>query len=242
MKMKFFRLCVLTVFSLLVYVFTMRRSETIQNLMGEVVLSVWSECQSILFLCVVNCPAQRQCVEYALKAQPLKLYIPKNPVQYKFWYIVNSTGFEYVMFVLILLNTVTLAVQVGNLPALSSVGLNKVWVVSPLSHSTTNSPKPSVTSWTSSTWSSLDSLRQRCCWSCWLSDSGSESRSHLKNATCFETQTFTFLSALQHYFVDAWNSFDALIVVGSVVDIVVTEFSVSIRQRLCFWDKNWAMK
>lgn len=31
----------------------------------------------------------------------------------------------------------------------------------------------------------------------------------------------------QHYFVDAWNSFDALIVVGSVVDIVVTEFSVS---------------
>lgn len=56
---------------------------------------------------------QRQCVEYALKAQPLKLYIPKNPVQYKFWSIINSTGFEYVMFVLILLNTVTLAVQVG---------------------------------------------------------------------------------------------------------------------------------
>uniref|UniRef100_A0A3P8WMC0 Voltage-dependent L-type calcium channel subunit alpha n=1 Tax=Cynoglossus semilaevis TaxID=244447 RepID=A0A3P8WMC0_CYNSE len=56
---------------------------------------------------------QRQCVEYALKAQPLKLYIPKNPVQYKFWSIINSTGFEYVMFVLILLNTVTLAVQSG---------------------------------------------------------------------------------------------------------------------------------
>ncbi|MEQ2188946.1 hypothetical protein GOODEAATRI_020117 [Goodea atripinnis] len=54
---------------------------------------------------------QRQCVEYALKAQPLKLYIPKNQVQYKFWSIINSTGFEYVMFVLILLNTVTLAVQ-----------------------------------------------------------------------------------------------------------------------------------
>uniref|UniRef100_A0A3Q4GS15 Voltage-dependent L-type calcium channel subunit alpha n=1 Tax=Neolamprologus brichardi TaxID=32507 RepID=A0A3Q4GS15_NEOBR len=54
---------------------------------------------------------QRQCVEYALKAQPLKLYIPKNPVQYKFWSIINSTGFEYVMFVLILLNTVTLAIQ-----------------------------------------------------------------------------------------------------------------------------------
>ncbi|CAM4717079.1 unnamed protein product [Leuciscus chuanchicus] len=57
---------------------------------------------------------QRQCVEYALKAQPLKLYIPKNPVQYKFWSIINSTGFEYIMFVLILLNTVTLAVQVNS--------------------------------------------------------------------------------------------------------------------------------
>ena len=63
-------------------------------------------------------PPQRQCVEYALKAQPLKLYIPKNPVQYKFWSIINSTGFEYVMFVLILLNTVTLAVQVGTVSAL----------------------------------------------------------------------------------------------------------------------------
>lgn len=52
-------------------------------------------------------------MEYALKAQPLKLYIPKNPVQYKFWAIINSTGFEYVMFVLILLNTVTLAIQVS---------------------------------------------------------------------------------------------------------------------------------
>lgn len=57
---------------------------------------------------------QRQCVEYALKAQPLKLYIPKNPVQYKFWSMINSTGFEYIMFVLILLNTVTLAVQVNH--------------------------------------------------------------------------------------------------------------------------------
>lgn len=31
----------------------------------------------------------------------------------------------------------------------------------------------------------------------------------------------------QHYFIDPWNSFDALIVVGSVLDIAVSEFSVS---------------
>ncbi|XP_069795815.1 voltage-dependent L-type calcium channel subunit alpha-1D-like isoform X4 [Narcine bancroftii] len=54
---------------------------------------------------------QRQCVEYALKARPLRRYIPKNPYQYKFWYVVNSTGFEYIMFALIVLNTLCLAVQ-----------------------------------------------------------------------------------------------------------------------------------
>ncbi|XP_076985099.1 voltage-dependent L-type calcium channel subunit alpha-1D isoform X4 [Tamandua tetradactyla] len=54
---------------------------------------------------------QRQCVEYALKARPLRRYIPKNPYQYKFWYVVNSSPFEYVMFVLIMLNTLCLAMQ-----------------------------------------------------------------------------------------------------------------------------------
>lgn len=61
---------------------------------------------------------QRQCVEYALKARPLRRYIPKNPYQYKFWYVVNSTGFEYIMFVLIMLNTLCLAMQVGKPEAL----------------------------------------------------------------------------------------------------------------------------
>ena len=56
---------------------------------------------------------QRQCVEYALKAQPLRRYIPKNRSQYRVWAMVNSTAFEYIMFVLILLNTIALAVQVG---------------------------------------------------------------------------------------------------------------------------------
>lgn len=39
---------------------------------------------------------------------------------------------------------------------------------------------------------------------------------------------FSFLSTpTQHYFVDAWNTFDALIVVGSIVDIAITEVNVS---------------
>ncbi|KAG9353089.1 hypothetical protein JZ751_017665 [Albula glossodonta] len=54
---------------------------------------------------------QRQCVQYALKARPLRCYIPKNPYQYQVWYIVTSCYFEYLMFLLIMLNTLCLGMQ-----------------------------------------------------------------------------------------------------------------------------------
>ncbi|KAL0185902.1 hypothetical protein M9458_017572, partial [Cirrhinus mrigala] len=54
---------------------------------------------------------QRQCVQYALKARPLKCYIPKNPHQYRVWYFVTSCYFEYLMFFLIMLNTLCLGMQ-----------------------------------------------------------------------------------------------------------------------------------
>lgn len=57
-------------------------------------------------------PSQRQCVQYALKARPLRCYIPKNPYQYRVWYIVTSSYFEYLMFALIMLNTICLGMQV----------------------------------------------------------------------------------------------------------------------------------
>uniref|UniRef100_A0AAX7V5H6 Voltage-dependent L-type calcium channel subunit alpha n=1 Tax=Astatotilapia calliptera TaxID=8154 RepID=A0AAX7V5H6_ASTCA len=129
---------------------------------------------------------QRQCVEYALKAQPLKLYIPKNPVQYKFWSIINSTGFEYVMFVLILLNTVTLAIQHYE---------------------------------QSKTFSYIMDIL------------------NMVFTGLFTLEMLLKLAALRirHYFVDAWNSFDALIVVGSVVDIVVTDGEDSSRVSITFF-------
>ncbi|XP_056292832.1 dihydropyridine-sensitive L-type skeletal muscle calcium channel subunit alpha-1-like isoform X2 [Pseudoliparis swirei] len=54
---------------------------------------------------------QRQCVQYALKARPLRCYIPKNPYQYQVWYIVTSCYFEYLMFLLIMCNTMCLGMQ-----------------------------------------------------------------------------------------------------------------------------------
>uniref|UniRef100_A0A3B4ZQ81 Voltage-dependent L-type calcium channel subunit alpha n=1 Tax=Stegastes partitus TaxID=144197 RepID=A0A3B4ZQ81_9TELE len=117
---------------------------------------------------------QRQCVEYALKARPLRRYIPKNPYQYKFWYVVNSTGFEYIMFVLIMLNTLCLAVQHYG----QSTLFNYV----------------------------MDIL-------------------NMVFTAVFTVEMVLKLIAFKprHYFADAWNTFDALIVVGSVVDIAITE-------------------
>uniref|UniRef100_A0A8C1Z6H4 Voltage-dependent L-type calcium channel subunit alpha n=1 Tax=Cyprinus carpio TaxID=7962 RepID=A0A8C1Z6H4_CYPCA len=101
---------------------------------------------------------QRQCVYYALKAQPIKIYIPKNPSQLKFWKIINSSQFEYIMFLLILLNTLALAVQ------------------------------------------------------------------HYEQSKLFNSVMDILNMIFTTNFMYAWNSFDALIVVGSLVDIMIAEF------------------
>ncbi|XP_063321236.1 voltage-dependent L-type calcium channel subunit alpha-1D isoform X7 [Pelmatolapia mariae] len=119
---------------------------------------------------------QRQCVEYALKARPLRRYIPKNPYQYKFWYVVNSTGFEYVMFVLIILNTLCLAIQHHGQSHLFNYAMDILNMVF---------------------------------------------------TGVFTVEMILKLIAFKprNYFADAWNTFDALIVVGSVVDIAITEIN-----------------
>ncbi|XP_069383307.1 voltage-dependent L-type calcium channel subunit alpha-1D isoform X22 [Paralichthys olivaceus] len=119
---------------------------------------------------------QRQCVEYALKARPLRRYIPKNPYQYKFWYVVNSTGFEYVMFVLIILNTLCLAIQHHGQSHLFNYAMDVLNMVF---------------------------------------------------TGVFTVEMILKLIAFKprNYFADAWNTFDALIVVGSVVDIAITEIN-----------------
>ncbi|TEA16940.1 hypothetical protein DBR06_SOUSAS20910048, partial [Sousa chinensis] len=121
---------------------------------------------------------QRQCVEYALKAQPLRRYIPKNPNQYRVWATVNSAAFEYLMFLLILLNTVALAMQ----------------------HYEQTAPFNYV----------MDIL-------------------NMVFTGLFTVEMVLKIIAFKpkHYFTDAWNTFDALIVVGSVVDIAVTEVNSS---------------
>ncbi|XP_041860296.1 voltage-dependent L-type calcium channel subunit alpha-1D [Melanotaenia boesemani] len=117
---------------------------------------------------------QRQCVEYALKARPLRRYIPKNPYQYKFWYVVNSTGFEYVMFVLIILNTLCLAIQHHGQSHLFNYAMDILNMVF---------------------------------------------------TGVFTVEMIFKLIAFKPrgYVGDAWNVFDALVVIGSVVDIILSQ-------------------
>ncbi|XP_010782718.1 calcium channel, voltage-dependent, L type, alpha 1S subunit, b [Notothenia coriiceps] len=117
---------------------------------------------------------QRQCVQYALKARPLRCYIPKNPNQYRVWYIVTSCYFEYLMFFLIMLNTLCLGMQHCNqsnhVTKLSDI-LNMIFTV------------------------------------------------------LFTVEMILKLMAFKArgYFGDPWNVFDFIIVIGSVVDVILSE-------------------
>jgi hypothetical protein len=55
---------------------------------------------------------QRKCIEFALKARPVRRYIPKARWQYKIWWFVTSQAFEYGIFALIMVNTIALAMKV----------------------------------------------------------------------------------------------------------------------------------
>ncbi|XP_014661450.1 PREDICTED: muscle calcium channel subunit alpha-1-like [Priapulus caudatus] len=66
---------------------------------------------------------QRKCVEFALKAKPIKRYIPENKFQYKVWWVVTSRWFEYTIFVMILLNTIALAMKFHGQPEKYEEGL-----------------------------------------------------------------------------------------------------------------------
>uniref|UniRef100_A0A8D2N4L4 Voltage-dependent L-type calcium channel subunit alpha n=1 Tax=Zonotrichia albicollis TaxID=44394 RepID=A0A8D2N4L4_ZONAL len=120
---------------------------------------------------------QRQCVEYALKARPLRRYIPKNQYQYKVWYVVNSTYFEYLMFVLILLNTICLAMQHYGQSCMFKEAMNIL---------------------------------------------------NMLFTGLFTVEMVLKLIAFKPkgYFSDPWNVFDFLIVIGSIIDVILSETNV----------------
>uniref|UniRef100_UPI00398E5D66 voltage-dependent L-type calcium channel subunit alpha-1S-like isoform X2 n=1 Tax=Pristiophorus japonicus TaxID=55135 RepID=UPI00398E5D66 len=105
-------------------------------------------------------------------------YIPKNPYQYKMWYVVTSSYFEYLMFALIMLNTICLGMQ----------------------H-----------------YEQSDEMNQ-------LSD-----MLNVVFTVLFALEMVFKLCAFKAkgYFGDPWNVFDFLIVIGSIVDVILSEVDES---------------
>uniref|UniRef100_A0A8B9I8R5 Voltage-dependent L-type calcium channel subunit alpha n=1 Tax=Anser brachyrhynchus TaxID=132585 RepID=A0A8B9I8R5_9AVES len=123
---------------------------------------------------------QRQCVQYALKARPLRRYIPKNPYQYQIWYVVTSSYFEYLMFFLILLNTICLGMQHYN----QSAEMNHISDILNVAFTV------------------LFTLEMIL-------------------------KLMAFKAKVRGYFGDPWNVFDFLIVIGSIIDVILSEIDVS---------------
>ncbi|XP_053618976.1 voltage-dependent calcium channel type D subunit alpha-1-like isoform X2 [Plodia interpunctella] len=117
---------------------------------------------------------QRNCIEFALKAKPVRRYIPKHRIQYKTWWFVTSERFEFVIFFFIVLNTVTLMMKFHG----ASLEYKKV----------------------------LDYF-------------------NMILTTVFMLEFVFKLAAFRfkNYFGDAWNVTDFILVVGSIIDIVVTQ-------------------
>ena len=59
----------------------------------------------------------------------MRRYIPKNPIQYKLWAFVTSPVFEYTIFVMILINTLSLAMKFYKQPLLYTQFLDVLNVI-----------------------------------------------------------------------------------------------------------------
>ncbi|KAJ0171038.1 hypothetical protein K1T71_013237 [Dendrolimus kikuchii] len=117
---------------------------------------------------------QRNCIEFALKAKPVRRYIPKHRIQYKTWWFVTSQRFEYFIFFFIVINTVTLMMKFHG----ASQEYKRI----------------------------LDYF-------------------NMILTTVFMMEFVFKLAAFRfkNYFGDAWNTTDFILVVGSIIDIVVTQ-------------------
>jgi len=60
------------------------------------------------------CMLQKQCIDFAINAQPSCRYMPKNRNSFKFrvWRLVVSSPFEYFIMIMIAMNTVILMMKV----------------------------------------------------------------------------------------------------------------------------------
>merc|ERR1719507_2286781 len=95
---------------------------------GFVIVTFQNEGESAFKHCELD-KNQRNCIEFALNAKPVRRYIPKNPIQYKLWAFVTSPACEYTVFAAIMLNTLSLAMKYYQQPKLYTTFLDSLNII-----------------------------------------------------------------------------------------------------------------
>lgn len=142
-----------------------------------------------------------------MKAKPVRRYIPKHRIQYKVWWFVTSQPFEYTIFTLIMINTVTLAMKFYQQPKAYTElldGLNMVFTAV----------------------FALEFIFK-------LAAFRFKVISSIFSSITDRSLKLISLFRFQNYFGDAWNVFDFIIVLGSFIDIVCSEVTVRNPSYCC---------
>merc|ERR1719510_657270 len=95
---------------------------------GFVIVTFQQEGESAYKNCELD-KNQRNCIEFALNAKPVRRYIPKNPIQYKLWAFATSPACEYTVFAAIMLNTLSLAMKYYQQPKLYTTFLDSLNII-----------------------------------------------------------------------------------------------------------------
>ncbi|XP_070165295.1 voltage-dependent calcium channel type A subunit alpha-1 isoform X14 [Polyergus mexicanus] len=157
---------------------------------------------------------QKSCIDFTIQARPLERYMPKerNSIKYKIWRIVVSTPFEYFIMILIVLNTILLMMK---------------------HHRQTDLYKNTL-KYMNMCFTGMFTVE------CILKIAAFGVKYHNAPAVLLDFLTIvnlvvTLLFLIEcilklvafgckNFFKDAWNTFDFITVIGSIVDALVIEF------------------
>ncbi|KAK4805952.1 hypothetical protein QYF61_022175 [Mycteria americana] len=148
---------------------------------------------------------ERACIDFAISAKPLTRHMPQNrqSFQYRMWQFVVSPPFEYTIMAMIALNTIVLMMKDPSYPRDAPLSPREL----PLSLSPSSVLSPQ------------------------FYDASDAYENVLKMFNNVFTSLFSLECLLKimafgvlNYFRDAWNVFDFVTVLGSITDILVTEF------------------
>ncbi|XP_053380538.1 voltage-dependent calcium channel type A subunit alpha-1-like isoform X4 [Mercenaria mercenaria] len=150
---------------------------------------------------------QKQCIDFTMNAKPLCRFMPKNKGSFKYrvWKLVVSPKFEYLVMTLIALNTVVLMMKFNNQQEFENKYRER----------STENGHPNI------------------------ADQGSFYEKVLISINIVFTVLFTIECILKllafgikNYFRDAWNIFDFVTVLGSILDVMINEFGERVAEMV----------